>query len=80
MNLNINKTDASLYRITRVMWFCLSLAAVYILYTVYNMKVDPESALGVYHTVPEMLEHILAGCIVVLALGTAFEYLSKRDL
>lgn len=79
MNLNEKILDAHLYRITRVMWFFLTVAAIYILYTVHNMSIDPEKALGVYHTVPEMIENVLAGCVIVTGLGAAFEYLSKRS-
>ena len=79
MNINEKKLDAGLYKITRVMWFFLTVSALNILYTVHRMTLEPETALGVYHMIPEMIEHVLAGCVVVTALGAVFEYLSKRS-
>ena len=79
MNTDKKQLDTQLYKITRVMWFGLSCVSVYILYTVYNMTVEPESALGVYHTIPEMIENVLAGCVVVTAFSALFEYLSGQS-
>ena len=79
MNHNIEKLDAELFRIMRVMWMFLIIMSVYILYVVHSMSIDPDRALGMYHMIPEMIEHLLAGCVVIISLGVAFEYLAKRS-
>lgn len=69
-------TDEFLSEVLRAMWMYLLFSALRLFGTVCLMNTCPSLALGYYNRIPEMLEHLLAGCAVTVALGAAFQYFS----
>lgn len=79
MNKNIKKIDAELCFLMHLMWIFLIGISLCVLYITYSLRVDPASAIGTYRMIPEMIEHLLGGCVVTVALGVAFEFLAGRS-
>lgn len=81
MNMNLQKKSADdfLHVIMKCMMILLSVMALYILCFCFNVVENPAETLTHTQMVPEMIEHLLAGCAVSLGLGAAFEYLSLKD-
>lgn len=70
--------DDFLFDITVPMWFLLSILAVYILYSVFNMAQDSELAVGRFHEVISLIECLAAGTVSVTATGLIFELVNAR--
>lgn len=70
--------DRDVCFILRAMWAFLTYAAFCVMCFVFLMYAEPGFALGMYHMVPKMVECLLAGCVVTVGFGTAFQYLGGK--
>lgn len=71
----LRKADRYFGNILRAGWFATALLAVYILFYVWETCVFPVETLGRAEMIPEMIEHLLASCAVLLGVGALAEYL-----
>ncbi len=68
------RLDEMFEPLMRTMWVILVFSAFRLLGTVAVWYFDADAAVGLYRRFPEMLEHLLAGVVVTLALGAALQY------
>ncbi len=77
MNNKKELLDRELYKIITPILFLLSLLAVYILYIAVSVYENPMLYPGMKMYISMLFEHLLASVVILLGLGTAFEYLSQ---
>lgn len=63
--------------ILKCMWMLVSFMAVYIFFSVMRLVTVPEETTGLMLAIPEMIEHLLASCVIVTGFGCLIEYLQK---
>lgn len=78
MSYTASQLDLELCFVMRAMWAFLTYAAFCLFCNVCLMYAVPSYAVGMYQSIPEMAEHLLAGCVVTVGLGSAFQYLGGR--
>lgn len=71
------KADRFFGKIQKFAWILLSLAALYIFAFTGEICVNPADNLGLINIIPELIENVLGGCIVLLGGGVLFEYLTS---
>lgn len=72
------KADRFFCKIQKAAWILLSLLALYIFAYSGEIAANPTEHLGEIRRIPELLEHLLAGCVVVLGGGALFEYFTSE--
>lgn len=68
--------DEAIEQVMRAMWVILNFSALRLFGTVCLWSLDAASAVGAYTDYPEMLEQLLAGAVITLALGVGFQYIA----
>ena len=72
------KADNFYGKIQKAAWVLLSLLALYILAKAGDIAANPCENLGEIRFMPQLVEHLLAGCVVLLAGGALFEYITSE--
>ena len=72
------KADKFYGKIQKAAWVLLSLLALYIFTKAGDIAANPCDNLGEGRFIPQLVEHLLAGCVVLLAGGALFEYITSE--
>ena len=76
MNTSINYVFGMLTRAVMTMLVC---SGIFVLRILVRMRACPVSALGLYHSVPVLAEHILAGILVYLLFSLLFVWTASHE-
>ncbi len=76
MNTSIHYIFGMLTRAVMTMLVC---GGIYVLRLLVQMRTCPVSALGLYHSVPVLAEHILAGILVYLLFSLLFVWTASHE-
>jgi len=78
MNTSIHYIFGVLTRAVMTMLVC---GSIYILRVIVQMQMCPVSALELYHSVPVLAEHLLAGILVYILFSLLFTWiLSEKNV
>ena len=67
--------------LTRAVMTMLVCGGLYVLRILVRMRMNPAAALGLYHSVPLLAEHILAGILVYILFSLLFTWiLSEKNV
>ena len=76
----MNDSIVSIFHLlTRAIMTMLFCGGIYILRTLVWMRAFPVCALRLYHSVPGLAEHILAGILVYLAFSLLFWWTASHE-
>ena len=76
MNTSIHYIFGMLTRAVMSMLVC---GGIYVLRILVQMRTCPVSAMGLYHSVPVLAEHILAGILVYLLFSLLFVWTASHE-
>lgn len=65
--------------LTRAIMTMLCCGGIYVLRTIVLMHRCPGYALGLYHSIPELAEHLIAGILVYAACALLFVWTASRE-
>lgn len=76
MNTSISYIFGMLTRAVMTMLVC---GGIYVLRVIVRMQTCPISALELYHSVPALAEHLLAGILVYILFSLLFTWLLSEE-
>jgi len=76
MNPSIHHIFGMLTRAVMTMLVC---GGLYVLRILVRMRMNPAAALGLYHSVPLLAEHILAGILVYILFSLLFTWILAQE-
>ena len=65
--------------LTRAVMTMLCCGGIYLLRIIFRMRACPVSALTLYHSVPDLAEHLTAGILVYAAFSLLFVWTASHE-
>ena len=70
-------TDRNFELILKCKWKLISFGELNIFFSVTRLFTAPEETVGLMTMLPEMIEHLLASCVIAVGFSCLVEYLQK---
>ncbi len=65
--------------LTRAVMTMLTCGGIYVLRVIVRMRTCPTAALELYHNVPVLAEHLLAGILVYILFSLLFTWILSKE-